>query len=184
MWPWTHRPLALLSSSLISGYSGPDLWTISSPLAAVEQPPRGTPGPVYFFHKPPGLPLLPPATGYALGAGQPEVPSVLPRAAPASSGEPHQDPSQALTFLLAPGIPYSGLSSWGSVPSHPNSLCLIPPGSRPEGRFSALIWVGPPGQPPLKLIQAVAGSQHCAQVCPLPSWSPGIQGGGKDKAGP
>lgn len=118
------------------------------------------------------------------GMGQPEVPSALPRAAPASSGEPHQDPSQALTFLLAPGILYSGRSSWGSVPSHPNSLCLIPPGSRPEGRFSALIWVGPPGQPPLKLIQAVAGSQHCAQVCPLPSWSPGIQGGGKDRAGP
>ncbi|XP_013375131.1 PREDICTED: exostosin-like 1 isoform X2 [Chinchilla lanigera] len=37
-------------------------------------------------------------------------------------------------------------------------------GSRPEGRFSALIWVGAPGQPPLKLIQAVAGSQHCAQL--------------------
>ncbi|XP_058574533.1 exostosin-like 1 isoform X2 [Neofelis nebulosa] len=37
-------------------------------------------------------------------------------------------------------------------------------GSRPAGRFSALIWVGAPGQPPLKLIQAVAGSQNCAQV--------------------
>ncbi|XP_058300467.1 exostosin-like 1 isoform X2 [Hylobates moloch] len=42
-------------------------------------------------------------------------------------------------------------------------------GSRPEGRFSALIWVGPPGQPPLKLIQAVAGSRHCAQILVL--WS-------------
>ncbi|XP_012353818.2 exostosin-like 1 isoform X2 [Nomascus leucogenys] len=42
-------------------------------------------------------------------------------------------------------------------------------GSRPEGRFSTLIWVGPPGQPPLKLIQAVAGSQHCAQILVL--WS-------------
>ncbi|XP_016812175.3 exostosin-like 1 isoform X2 [Pan troglodytes] len=42
-------------------------------------------------------------------------------------------------------------------------------GSCPEGRFSALIWVGPPGQPPLKLIQAVAGSQHCAQILVL--WS-------------
>ncbi|KAM7098682.1 exostosin-like 1 isoform 2-T2 [Molossus nigricans] len=42
-------------------------------------------------------------------------------------------------------------------------------GSRPEGRFSALIWVGAPGQPPLKLIQAVAGSQHCAQILVL--WS-------------
>lgn len=41
--------------------------------------------------------------------------------------------------------------------------------SRPEGRFSALIWVGTPGQPPLKLIQAVAGSQHCAQIMVL--WS-------------
>uniref|UniRef100_UPI004038B3D9 exostosin-like 1 n=1 Tax=Callospermophilus lateralis TaxID=76772 RepID=UPI004038B3D9 len=40
-------------------------------------------------------------------------------------------------------------------------------GSRPEGRFSTLIWVGPPGQTPLKLIQAVAASQHCAQVRPL-----------------
>ncbi|XP_053433153.1 exostosin-like 1 isoform X3 [Nycticebus coucang] len=42
-------------------------------------------------------------------------------------------------------------------------------GSRLEGRFSALIWVGAPGQPPLKLIQAVAGSQHCAQILVL--WS-------------
>nr|XP_036873781.1 exostosin-like 1 isoform X2 [Manis javanica] len=42
-------------------------------------------------------------------------------------------------------------------------------GSRPVGRFSALIWVGAPGQPPLKLIQAVAGSQHCAQILIL--WS-------------
>ncbi|XP_003934878.2 exostosin-like 1 isoform X2 [Saimiri boliviensis] len=42
-------------------------------------------------------------------------------------------------------------------------------GSRPEGRFSALIWVGASGQPPLKLIQAVAGSQHCAQILVL--WS-------------
>ncbi|XP_015340959.1 exostosin-like 1 isoform X1 [Marmota marmota marmota] len=42
-------------------------------------------------------------------------------------------------------------------------------GSRPEGRFSTLIWVGPPGQAPLKLIQAVAGSQHCAQILVL--WS-------------
>lgn len=51
-------------------------------------------------------------------------------------------------------------------------------GSRPAGRFSALIWVGATGQPPLKLIQAVAGSQHCAQILvlwsndkpPAPSW--------------
>ncbi|XP_069431087.1 exostosin-like 1 isoform X4 [Ovis canadensis] len=42
-------------------------------------------------------------------------------------------------------------------------------GSRPLGRFSALIWVGAPGQPPLKLIQAVAGAQHCAQILVL--WS-------------
>uniref|UniRef100_A0A8D2CKD6 Exostosin-like 1 n=1 Tax=Sciurus vulgaris TaxID=55149 RepID=A0A8D2CKD6_SCIVU len=42
-------------------------------------------------------------------------------------------------------------------------------GSRPEGRFSALIWVGTPGEVPLKLIQAVAGSQHCAQILVL--WS-------------
>ncbi|XP_045882838.1 exostosin-like 1 [Meles meles] len=42
-------------------------------------------------------------------------------------------------------------------------------GSRPAGRFSALIWVGAPGPPPLKLIQAVAGSQHCAQILVL--WS-------------
>ncbi|XP_021118755.1 exostosin-like 1 isoform X3 [Heterocephalus glaber] len=41
--------------------------------------------------------------------------------------------------------------------------------SHPEGRFSALIWVGTPSQPPLKLIQAVAGSQHCAQIMVL--WS-------------
>uniref|UniRef100_A0A5F8GA60 Exostosin like glycosyltransferase 1 n=1 Tax=Monodelphis domestica TaxID=13616 RepID=A0A5F8GA60_MONDO len=37
-------------------------------------------------------------------------------------------------------------------------------GSRPSGKFSALIWVGALDQPPLKLIQEVAGSQHCAQV--------------------
>ncbi|XP_027720614.1 exostosin-like 1 isoform X3 [Vombatus ursinus] len=36
-------------------------------------------------------------------------------------------------------------------------------GSRPSGRFSALIWVGSLDQPPVKLIQEVAGSQHCAQ---------------------
>ncbi|ELW47642.1 Exostosin-like 1, partial [Tupaia chinensis] len=42
-------------------------------------------------------------------------------------------------------------------------------GSRPEGRFSALVWVGAPGQPPVKLIQAVAGSRHCAQILVL--WS-------------
>ncbi|KAM8792009.1 exostosin-like 1 [Rhynchonycteris naso] len=42
-------------------------------------------------------------------------------------------------------------------------------GSHPAGRFSALIWVGAPGQPPLKLIQAVADSQHCAQILIL--WS-------------
>jgi len=42
-------------------------------------------------------------------------------------------------------------------------------GSRPVGRFSALIWVGAPGQPPLKLIQAVAASKHCAQILVL--WS-------------
>ncbi|XP_054427746.1 exostosin-like 1 [Pteronotus mesoamericanus] len=42
-------------------------------------------------------------------------------------------------------------------------------GSHPAGRFSALIWVGAPGQPPLKLIQAVADSQHCAQILVL--WS-------------
>ncbi|KAM9685610.1 exostosin-like 1 [Trichechus inunguis] len=42
-------------------------------------------------------------------------------------------------------------------------------GSCLVGRFSALIWVGAQGQPPLKLIQAVAGSQHCAQILVL--WS-------------
>ncbi|KAG8506714.1 Exostosin-like 1 [Galemys pyrenaicus] len=42
-------------------------------------------------------------------------------------------------------------------------------GSHPGGRFSALIWVGALSQPPLKLIQAVAGSQHCAQILVL--WS-------------
>ncbi|XP_043301467.1 exostosin-like 1 isoform X2 [Cervus canadensis] len=42
-------------------------------------------------------------------------------------------------------------------------------GSRPLGTFSALIWVGAPDQPPLKLIQAVAGAQHCAQILVL--WS-------------
>ncbi|XP_045155049.1 exostosin-like 1 isoform X2 [Echinops telfairi] len=42
-------------------------------------------------------------------------------------------------------------------------------GSRPMGGFSALIQVGASAQLPLKLIQAVAGSQHCAQVLIL--WS-------------
>ncbi|XP_056651482.1 exostosin-like 1 isoform X2 [Monodelphis domestica] len=42
-------------------------------------------------------------------------------------------------------------------------------GSRPSGKFSALIWVGALDQPPLKLIQEVAGSQHCAQILVL--WS-------------
>ncbi|KAL6033929.1 hypothetical protein STEG23_007204 [Scotinomys teguina] len=42
-------------------------------------------------------------------------------------------------------------------------------GSSPEGSFSALIWVGVSGEPLLKLIQAVAGSRHCAQILIL--WS-------------
>nr|XP_006975712.1 exostosin-like 1 isoform X1 [Peromyscus maniculatus bairdii] len=42
-------------------------------------------------------------------------------------------------------------------------------GSSPESRFSALIWVGVSGEPLLKLIQAVAGSRHCAQILIL--WS-------------
>uniref|UniRef100_A0A8D1JA74 Exostosin-like 1 n=1 Tax=Sus scrofa TaxID=9823 RepID=A0A8D1JA74_PIG len=42
-------------------------------------------------------------------------------------------------------------------------------GSRPLGKFSALIWVEAPGQLPVKLIQAMAGSQHCAQILVL--WS-------------
>lgn len=92
-----------------------------------------------------------------------------------------QSPAKTLpespTSLLTPGVPNSGHSSGSSVPSHPNSLCLIPPGSRPAGKFNALIWVKAPGQPPLKLIQAVAGSQHCAKVCLLASWGLGIQGG-------
>ncbi|XP_054994596.1 exostosin-like 1 isoform X1 [Sorex araneus] len=37
-------------------------------------------------------------------------------------------------------------------------------GSQPAGRFSALVWMGALSQPPLKLIQAVADSKHCAQV--------------------
>ncbi|KAF5924601.1 hypothetical protein HPG69_004473 [Diceros bicornis minor] len=56
-----------------------------------------------------------------------------------------------------------------ALPTFSTSLSDFPfyhiqQGSRPVGRFSALIWVGAPGKPPLKLIQAVAGSQHCAQV--------------------
>ncbi|XP_072465505.1 exostosin-like 1 [Notamacropus eugenii] len=42
-------------------------------------------------------------------------------------------------------------------------------GSHPSDRFSALIWVGSLDPPPLKLIQEVAGSQHCAQILVL--WS-------------
>ncbi|KAM6218609.1 exostosin-like 1 [Rhynchocyon petersi] len=42
-------------------------------------------------------------------------------------------------------------------------------GSHPVGRFSAQIWMETPGQPPMKLIQEVAGSQHCAQILVL--WS-------------
>ncbi|XP_036034116.1 exostosin-like 1 isoform X2 [Onychomys torridus] len=42
-------------------------------------------------------------------------------------------------------------------------------GSLPESSFSALIWVGVSGEPLLKLIQAVAGSRHCAQILIL--WS-------------
>ncbi|XP_055979154.1 exostosin-like 1 isoform X1 [Sorex fumeus] len=42
-------------------------------------------------------------------------------------------------------------------------------GTRPAGRFSAMIWMGALSQPPLKLIQAVADSKHCAQI--LVFWS-------------
>lgn len=30
-----------------------------------------------------------------------------------------------------------------------------------------MIWVGDSGESLLKVVQEVAGSQHCAQVCPL-----------------
>ncbi|XP_048206519.1 exostosin-like 1 [Perognathus longimembris pacificus] len=63
--------------------------------------------------------------------------------------------------LLAP--PTFSMSPW-DFPFYHLQL-----GSQPEDRFSALIWVGALGQAPLKLIQAVAGSQHCAQIVVL--WS-------------
>ncbi|XP_034357681.1 exostosin-like 1 isoform X1 [Arvicanthis niloticus] len=37
-------------------------------------------------------------------------------------------------------------------------------GSNPGSRFTAMIWVGDSGESLLKLIQEVAGSQHCAQI--------------------
>ncbi|KAM4873520.1 exostosin-like 1 [Thomomys bottae] len=45
----------------------------------------------------------------------------------------------------------------------------LPQGAHAEDRFSALIWVRTLGQAPLKLIQAVAGSQYCVQIVVL--WS-------------
>lgn len=45
-----------------------------------------------------------------------------------------------------------------------------------------MIWVGASGESLLKLIQEVAGSQHCAQVCPPDSWGSGIQGECKEQS--
>lgn len=56
-------------------HSGPDLWSICSPLATVEQPSRGTPGPAHFLHKPLGLPLLSPTTGLS-SSGQVQCPDL------------------------------------------------------------------------------------------------------------
>lgn len=45
-----------------------------------------------------------------------------------------------------------------------------------------MIWVGASGEPLRKLIQEVAGSQHCAQVCPPDSWGSGIRGEFKEQS--
>lgn len=131
--------------------------------------PRGLSWPCPRF---PQVPRTSPSIIY--GRVCPEVPSSsLLKFLPVSTIETHQGCPQVPNLSPGSQAPQPGHSPEGSVPSHPNSLCLVPPGSRPAGRFSALIWVGAPGQPPLKLIQAVAGSQHCAQVCPLASRDPG-----------
>lgn len=119
------RPVAASSvpaarPSHFTDYSGPHLWSTCSPLATVEQPPRGTPGPAHFFYKPLGLPLLPPTTGYAWGMGQPEVPSpTLPNSAPTSTREPTKPLPlpKSPASLLAPGVPSSGHSPGGALPS-------------------------------------------------------------------
>lgn len=86
--------------------SGPDLWSIRSPITLVEQPPRRPPGPAHVFHKPLGLPLLPPTTGYALRMGQLEVPSpILLKSVPASTIEPSRPASglPGVQVWLRPG---------------------------------------------------------------------------------
>lgn len=45
-----------------------------------------------------------------------------------------------------------------------------------------MIWVGDSGESLLKLIQEVAGSQHCAQVCPPDSYGSGIRGKCKEQS--
>ncbi|XP_062046659.1 exostosin-like 1 [Lepus europaeus] len=67
--------------------------------------------------------------------------------------------------------PPGALLALPTFSTHPQDFPFyhLQQGSSPEGRFSALIWVEAPGQPPLKLIEAVAASQHCAQILIL--WS-------------
>lgn len=100
-------------------YSGPDPRSIRSPIAIVEQPPRGTPGPAHVLHESLGLPLLLPTAGYVLGKGQPEVPHQL---SPSSSQSQPQSPTTA--HPKSPASP-------GSQGPQPRSLfrafCPLPP---------------------------------------------------------
>lgn len=110
--PW---PLPCRACVRFADYSGPDPGSLRSPIAVVEQPPRGTPGPAHVFHESLGLPLLLPSAGYVLGMAQPEVPAPAP---PSSSQSQLQSPTKALP--KSPASP-------GSQGPQPRSLCPLPP---------------------------------------------------------
>lgn len=135
--PPTATPAtASAQPSHFTDYSGPDLWSICSRLATVEQPPGCTPGLAHFFHKPLGLPLLPPTTGYALGVGQwgtswgwdnlKSLHQLFPSLSQPQPYSPAKPLPDSPTALLAPGVPSSGHSLGGPVPSYPNNRVSFP----------------------------------------------------------
>lgn len=151
-----------LSTALspFTDHSGPDLRSICSPFATVEQPPRRPPGPAHVFHKPLRLPILPPTTGYALGRGHLEVPS------PTLPSLIHIEPCQPLpdspASLLAPGVPSSGPSS-GVLSPPPLTACVSFPRLSACGRVQRPDLGGGPRPAPA---EAHPGSGRLPALCP------------------
>lgn len=134
----------------------------------MEQSSRGTPGLIHLFYKSFGLPILPSTTGYVLKRNSlKSLCSLFPSLLQPPSFNPSKTTQYTLQHSCLPESP-THLSTGGSVLFH-LIFCVIPLDARAADRFSALIWVGALSQAPLKLIQAVADSKHCAQILVL--WS-------------